>query len=264
MRGRLLITALFVFALHGCGSGDTNSSSGTPPAQPQPQAAVPAAAARPSVAAAPKPAPKPKATETLHVMAVTPPATRFVPAAKSGRAPAVVFVDDLAAGKDEAMVEASRLAQQGVASLVLAGAYRPTRDAAKFGSYVDQVRGVIADLRKRPDVEPDRIALLGEGTGARVAAVVLGKEHGALRGAVLADLGTAAGGRGTFAPQRWLGRSPGSQVMLQRSADDDRTTDAQIKQLVLAAPPGTLVYEYPRLDAKAQAERDRWLRNVLR
>jgi dienelactone hydrolase len=192
------------------------------------------------------------------------PATRFVAAAKAGRAPAVVFVHDLAAGKDLAMVEASRLARQGVASLVLAGAYRPTRDGAEFAAYVDQVRGVIADLRKRADVDRNRIALLGEGTGARVAAVVLGKERGTLRGAVLADLGAAGGGGGKFAPERWLGRSPGSPVMLQRSADRDRTTDAQIKQLVLAAPPGTLVYEYKGLDAQAQAERDRWLRNALR
>jgi dienelactone hydrolase len=270
MRGRLIIAALLALALHGCGSGESNDSSGSPGNAQQQQVAGPAAGTSAGGKAAAQAAvgesgstEKPDGADADAGIAPAPAASTFVPSAKGGGAPAVLFVHDLAGGEGDALDEAKGLAGKGVASMVLHGAYGPTQDPAEFAAQVAELRATLAELRKRPGVDPNRIALVGEGTGARVAAVVLGQERGALRGAVLADLGAAGGGIGRFAPQRWLSKARPSLVMLQRSTALDRTTDEQLQQLLLAAPPGTLVHDYKKLDAKARAERDTWLRKVL-
>ena len=263
MRGRLIITALLALALHGCGSGDSSNTETPAGAQ---KVAVPSTTVAAGKDAAKPPAESPPASDQAAKPAAGADgaaAATFVRAKGSGRAPAVVFVRDLASGAGEAMAEAKRLARKGVASLVLTGEHGATPDAAAFAADVKQVAAAIAVLRKRPDVDPDRIALVGEGNGARVAAVILGEEGGRLRGAVLADLGAAGGGAGKYAPQRWLEKARGSMVMLQRSASTERTTDEQLKELLLAAPPGTLVYDYKELDLAAQTARERWLRKVL-
>ena len=264
MRGRLIIAALLVLALHGCGSGGSSNTETPAGAQKVAIPSTTVAAGKDASKASAKSAPDdPAAKPAAEAEAEAPAAATFVPANGSGRAPAVVFVHDLAAGEGEAMAEAKRLAPKGVASLVLTGGHGASPDAAAFAADVKQVAAAIAVLRKRPDVDPDRIALVGEGNGARVAAVILGEEGGRLRGAVLADLGAAGGGAGRYAPERWLEKARGSMVMLQRSASTERTTDEQLKQLLLAAPPGTLVYDYKELDLTAQTARERWLRKVL-
>jgi dienelactone hydrolase len=266
MRGRLIITALLALALHGCGSGDSSNSETPAGAQ---KVAIPSTTVAAGKDATKRAAESPPADDQAaepakpEAEAAEPATATFVPAKASGPAPAVVFVHDLAAGEGEAMEEAKRLAPTGIASLVLTGEHGASADAKAFAADVKQVAAAIAVLRKRPDVDPDRIALVGEGNGARVAAVILGEERGRLRGAVLADLGVAGGGGGRYAPERWLEKARGSMVMLQRSLSRDRTTDAELKQLLLAAPPGTLVYDYKELDRAAQQARDRWLRKVL-
>jgi len=266
MRGRFIIAALLVLALHGCGSGD--SSSTETPAGAQKVAIHGTTVAGRDVAETP--AEKPSGTESGSEPATAreapaggPPPSTFVPAASKGRAPAVLFVHDLAGAGGRALAEARRLARNGIASLVLTGAHGASPSARAFAADVAKVQAAIEAMRRRDDVDPNRIALIGEGNGARLAAVVLGRARGALRGAVLADLGVAGGGGGKFAPQRWLARAGGASVLLQRSTSRDRTTDAELKELLLAAPPGTNVYSYKTLGSSAQAQRDEWLRGLL-
>src|SRR4051812_38888731 len=119
MRGRLIIAALLALALHGCGSGETNDSSGSSGNAEQ-QVAVPAAGTSAGGKAAAQAAvgesgstEKPDGATAGGGIAPAPAASTFVPSAKGGGAPAVLFVHDLAGGEADALDEAKELAGKG-------------------------------------------------------------------------------------------------------------------------------------------------------
>jgi dienelactone hydrolase len=174
----------------------------------------------------------------------------------------VVLLPDTG-GEASAEAEARKLAQLGVASIIVeAPRSAPTR-ARAFDDMVTAVQLALAKLRKRPDVDPRRVGFIGEGVGAHVGAVALGREEGSVAAAVLADIGGVVVPSPKYAPERWLERASGTQLLFQRDSAARAMTQAEVKQLLLAAPPGTLMEQYDDLGAQAEAVRDSWMKLKL-
>lgn len=112
--------------------------------------------------------------------------------AGSGKAPAVLFLHGFAStkvGPHRLLVKAAEaLAAQGVAALRFdlrgcGDSEGDSRDMTLDGHVAD-ARAALAWLRARPEVDPQRVALLGFSLGGAVAALLAGEEPG-LRAVVL-------------------------------------------------------------------------------
>jgi pimeloyl-ACP methyl ester carboxylesterase len=181
---------------------------------------------------------------------------------QSGKAPAVVLLPDTGnAGSPNA--EAARLAQLGVGALVVAGPASAPTQANTFDGAVGQALAAVKKLRSEPGVDPHRVGIVGEGVGAHVGAVVIGREPAAITAAVLADIGGTVVPSPSFAPDRWLRRAVGIQLLFQRDEAKRAMTPAEIEKLMLVAPPGTIMQQYKDLGTAAQIARDAWIRQKL-
>ncbi|HET9025630.1 MAG TPA: hypothetical protein VFN64_13725 [Burkholderiaceae bacterium] len=256
MRGRFILLMTLVLALSAC--GDSSSSNKT--ASGAKQASDDAATTLPPAKA---PITKPPKHVSPRAAAAVADATYVAATGNTkAKAPAVVLLPDTGA-KTLAEKEAGRLAQLGVASIVVEGPAAAPKNARAFDDAVTAVRLALAKLRKRPDVDPERIGFIGEGVGAHVGAVVLGHEKGAVPAAVLANIGGEVVPSRVYAPARWLERANGTHLLFQRDSAKRAMTQAEIRRLLLAAPPGTIMQQYKRLGANAQVARDGWIKSQL-
>ena len=187
----------------------------------------------------------------------------FSPAKTSnGKAPAVVVIPDTG-NKAGASAEAEQLAAIGVAAMIVDSPASAPTDAAAFNRAVGSATRAVAALRRRPGIDPYRVGVIGEGVGAHIAAVAIGRNPGTVSAAVLADIGGVVVPSRTFAPERWLARARQTDMLFQRDLGGRSMTSDELRRLLLAAPPGTLVQNYKDLGASAQTARDRWLKARL-
>jgi dienelactone hydrolase len=180
----------------------------------------------------------------------------------SGKAPAVVLLPDTG-NAGSANAEAARLAQIGVGALVVAGPRSAPTQANAFDSAVAQALAAVKKLRSEPGVDPQRVGIVGEGVGAHVGAVAIGRDPASITAAVLADIGGTVVPSPRFAPDRWLRRAVGIQLLFQRDEATRAMTSPEIKKLMLASPPGTIMQQYKDLGTAAQTARDAWIKQKL-
>jgi outer membrane lipoprotein SlyB len=260
MRTRLLIGAVLASTIAACGSSSNSgqvsttavtlspsSVSGSPAKQAK--SATPGAGTSTTHAAAPK----------LEATYVAPQRTLKTP---SGKAPAVVLLPDTG-NRASADGEARRLAQLGIGALVVAGPANAPTQADAFNTAVAATLQAVKKLRSEPGVDPTRIGIVGEGVGAHVGAVAIGRDPRSITAAALADIGGVVVPSPSFAPERWLRRAIGIELLFQRDEAKRAMTKAEIRRLMLASPPGTLMEQYKNLGTTAQAARDSWIKQKL-
>jgi dienelactone hydrolase len=253
MRNRLIVTALLASTLSACGSGSSNNT--TTVALSTTTTASTAVEAAPTKTTATK-KPTPAKLEASWVA----PQKRLK--TTSGKGPAVVLLPDTG-NRGGADAEAQKLAKLGVGALVVVGPSAAPTQVTAFNQAVTETLLAVKKLRSTPGVDPDEIGIVGEGVGAHVGAVAIGRDPTAISAAVLADIGGVVVPSPKFAPDRWLRRAEGIQLLFQRDQATRAMTKAEITKLMLAAPPGTLMEQYDKLGAQAQAARDSWIRQKL-
>ena len=177
-------------------------------------------------------------------------------------APAVVLLPD-SGNRADAEAEAKKLSKLGLVAVVVQSPASAPKSVRGFEAAVAEVQRTVARLRKRSGVDPERIGLIGEGLGAHVGAVAAGRDPGLISAAALAGIGSGALPSRKLAPERWLGRATDARILFQRDLADSSVDLEEIRRLVLAAPPGTLMQQYDGLGSAAQAARDEWIHGRL-
>jgi dienelactone hydrolase len=147
------------------------------------------------------------------------------------------------------------------------------RDRRIFAVDVVAVRRAVDVLSQLPQVDPNRIGLVGWSLGARVAAVTAGAER-RIRDTVLMSGGSlpvsAYVAQAPAAlrvqvrrsltqidPLRWVARARPGSVLLQDGRQDEIVPRAALVALAKAAPPGSVVRWYPAgHELNAQVYRD--------
>jgi pimeloyl-ACP methyl ester carboxylesterase len=253
MRFRFLALTLVPLALAACGGGDDAAS-----VQPASTTATRSATQKQAQAAASKQ--QPGGAGTIAAPGYLAPAVKLK--TPSGKVPAVVLLPDTG-NRAGAAAEGKKLAQLGIASIVVPSPANVPDQAEAFNKAVAQAQVAIALLGKRHNVDRNRIGLIGEGVGAHVGAVAIGRNPRAVAAAVLADIGGVVVPSPKFAPERWLKRAGGIQLLFQRDLARRAMTDAEVRRLVIASPPGTLMEQYEKLGDQAQAARDDWMKIKL-
>ena len=180
----------------------------------------------------------------------------------SGKAPGVVLLPDTG-NEAGATAEAKKLSKLGITAVVVKGAASAPREVKAFEAAVTEAQRAVADLKKQPGVDPNRIGMIGEGVGAHVGAVVAGRKPGSILAAALADIGGVVVPAKKYAPAPWLERATGIRVLLQRDLGARAMTEEELAELIDVSPPGTVMEQYDDLGAAAQRARDRWLQDQL-
>jgi dienelactone hydrolase len=261
MRNWVLAIALLASALSACGSGSKNTTTSGAVPKTTTNAASTTTAASGTTQTTASPA-KQKAVVkpvVLHASYVHPQRRLKT---SSGKAPAVVLLPDTGNGAN-ANGEAQKLAKLGVGALVVAGPPAAPTQVGAFNTAVAETLAAVKKLKAEPGVDPHRVGIVGEGVGAHVGAVAIGRNPMAITAAVLADIGGVVVPSPAFAPERWLKRAVGIQLLFQRDEAKRAMTSAEIRRLMLAAPPGTLMEQYKQLGTAAQKSRDSWIRQKL-
>jgi len=162
--------ALVLAVLAGCG-GDGKA--------PAPEAA---ATATPAPTAEPSAPPKaPKARRVRFTAADGAPVTGMFVAGRGRRAPGVVLLHEIRGGPDQWAPLIPYLHAAGFATL----AYT-SRASVMEADRAKDAEGAVAWLRKRPDVDRDRIALVGASIGASTTAYAMATRIGRLADAAVA------------------------------------------------------------------------------
>jgi pimeloyl-ACP methyl ester carboxylesterase len=162
-----------------------------------------------------------------------------------------------------AAAEAQKLAKLGVTAMVVNSPANVPTQAVAFEQAVAAAAAAVDTLRKRPGIDPLRVGLVGEGVGAHVGAVTMGRAPRTVAAAVLADIGGVVVPSKAFAPEHWLERAQGTDLLFQRHLAKRGMTTAEVQRLILASPPGTLMEQYKQLGASAETSRDKWIRDHL-
>lgn len=147
------------------------------------------------------------------------------------------------------------------------------RDRRIFAADVVAVRRAVDVVSQLPQVDPERIGLVGWSLGARVAAVTAGAER-RIRATVLMSGGSlpvssyAAEAPANLRaqvrrsliqidPLRWVARARAGSVLLEDGRQDEIVPRAALLALAKAAPPGSVVRWYPAgHELNAQVYRD--------
>lgn len=219
-----------------------------------------------------------------------------LPPSSGERVPAVIYVHGSGGDRRQLLVPATWLAARHAVALVLtapsAAAPAPRagsplvelrRQARLEERDVIAVRRAIDLLRRRPDVDPGRIAFVGWSAGARTGAILAGVEH-RLRTVVLMSAGSSpissytarapAALRpaivrylGAVDPLRYVGRATPGTLLLQDGRQDEVVPRSALDALAHAAPPGTTIRWYAAghgLSPKAYHDQLAWLARKLR
>jgi dienelactone hydrolase len=210
-----------------------------------------------------------------------------------GPYPAVVYLHGSGGSRADFVGIASWIAARGAVALTIDSpfvgeqpegtgmdALRHERDLAVRG-VIDTRRAVDA-LRSLPQVDDDRIGLVGFSAGARSAAIVAGVEPrfssvvlwsggsepvGAYTSRLPTELRLAAGSLlSDVDPLRWIAGSK-AQLLFQDGRTDSVVPRAALDRLYVAAPEPKEIRWYPaghELNAKAYADHLDWLTKQLR
>jgi len=130
-------------------------------------------------------------------------------AALKTRSPAAVLVPDVYGSRQQFLPLIRALHEAGVVTLTVAprGIGTPQYAAVTFGAHEAlDVRSAVAALRRRADVDPARITLIGVGTGATASALACGQDAG-LKSIVLINPCNDADRllANHFVPRSWFG-----------------------------------------------------------
>jgi hypothetical protein len=259
MRGQLFVTALLAVAVTACGSGSHSNKN----ADLIGNSVVANGGEATGVVENPAPPNAGKSKQVAQPLVVKP--TYVKPTAhatKSRKAPAVVLLPDTA-DRASADNEANKLAKIGIGAFVVAAPASAPTDPTAFDRVVGTALKAVKMLRRRNDVDRRRIGFIGEGVGAHVGAVAIGRDPDSITAAVLADIGGVVVPSSDFAPERWLEKAHGTQLLFQRDTAKRAMTDAEVKRLLTASPPGTLMEQYKVLGSSAQLSRDKWIKRTL-
>jgi dienelactone hydrolase len=211
------------------------------------------------------------------------------------RRPAVIYLHGAGGDRTQLLVPATWLAGRGAVALTItapSSAIPPSeggtavmqlrRDVALEERNVVAVRRAIELLRRRKDVDPNRIGLVGWSAGARTGAIVAGVEP-SLRSVVLMSGGAAPlkvyvtrapkelqssirTELGAIDPLRYIKRAKASTLLLQDGRDDQEVPRAALVAVTQAAPAGTTVRWYNAghaLNTKANRDQLAWLTHTL-
>jgi dienelactone hydrolase len=208
-----------LLAAAGCGGAGGSGSSATAPAT------APAKAAAPRTAPAPPRAPRPPAGRAVRFASSDGVALRgtFV-AGRGRRAPGVVLVHEYQGGPDQFEPLVPYLHAAGFATLRYA-----SRSAGELDERVlaRDAAGAVRALRRRPGVDPARVAVLGSSIGATTAAWAIGTKP-ALRLRAAVGLSPAespalikAGTQGRFHPHDLLLIADRAEIVNARNIRQD-------------------------------------------
>jgi YVTN family beta-propeller protein len=302
-RRRQLVMALTVISAFGCSS----------PTPPSPAAAsVPQVTPTPSRGGTPTPIPSvgaPEATvvSTETVDGVTTdditfdggrPSVAYLvrPAeATAASSPGIVWfhwfeTNSPVSNRTEFLVEAQALAQSGVVSLLVEGTFpwheAPSSaedDLAALDAELTMLDAAYAVLVARPEVDPDRTAVVGHDFGAMYASALFARQP---RIATLAMMAPTARWADWFArywpitddpadygaalaaldPVGTLSETDARPVLLQFGTQDRFVPTAVADEIESAAGPGVERHEYNaghQLNDAARVDRDAWLAKTL-
>jgi dienelactone hydrolase len=215
---------------------------------------------------------------------------------RRGRVPAVVYLHGAGGDRMQLLVPALWVAGRRAVGMTVTlpssrtgaqpGGLTPSQALARerrlFVADVVAVRRAVDLLRRRPDVDPGRIGLVGWSYGARVGAVLAGVEP-RIRCFVLISGGATpvsayvaqapaalrAEVRRTLTaidPLRWIARARRSSILLQDGRKDTVVPRAALLALTKAAPKGTVLRWYPAghgLTIAAYRDQLEWLARRL-
>jgi dienelactone hydrolase len=218
-----------------------------------------------------------------------------LPPANGKRRPAVVYLHGSGGDRTSLIVPATWLAGRGAVALAIT-APSSTASAATGGSAVAElrhdvqveerdviaVRRAIDLLRRRPDVDPNRIGFVGWSAGARTGAILAGVEH-RLRTLVLMSAGASPislysrraprslrpalrRDLGSVDPLRYIRRAKGSGLLLQDGRNDTVVPRSALLTLSGDAPSDTTVRFYNAghaLNSAAYRDQLAWLSDKL-
>ena len=206
----------------------------------------------------------------------------LVEPAGSGPFPAVVFQHGRLGNRSQFLGEAHHLRAHGIASLLLdapwarAGGRRiltgRTSDAVTLRQTVVDERRALDLLAARPEIDPQRLGVVGFSLGAIASAVLVGVDH-QIRCGVLASAGQRlapllqrfGGARylramAAFDPVRWIGDATAKLLVQNGRHDRDFPPyDA----LARGRPDGVMYTAGHTLNMHAVQERERWLEACL-
>jgi predicted esterase len=244
--------ALTVLGVAGCGGGD-----------PAPTTRSDTATAAPKTTAPEAPAPKAPAGRTVAFRASDGVRLQgtLIPAPRR-RAPAVVLVHEYHGGPDQWSGFVGFLHRAGYATLAYGSRSSDSLDETVL---VRDLAGAVAALRRRPEVDPQRIAVVGASIGASTAAWAIGTRP-ALRLRAAVGLSPAespsfisAGTAGRFRPHDLLLIADGAELSNAQSIAQDAGHGTTVRR---AAVTGHGVALLP--DARVRAAVLEWLRPRLR
>jgi dienelactone hydrolase len=215
---------------------------------------------------------------------------------RRGRVPAVIFLHGSGGDRLQLLTPAVWLAGRRAVGMTLtlpsskpqASSKRLTpaqtlaREQQQFADDEDAVRRAIDLLRRRPDVDPNRIGLVGWSYGGKVGAVLAGAES-RIRDFVLVSTGATpvstyvaqapaslrARVRQTLTaidPLRWIAKARPGTILLQDGRKDAVVPKKALQAIVAAAPKGTEVRWYKAghgLTLKAFDDQLDWLARKL-
>jgi dienelactone hydrolase len=219
-------------------------------------------------------------------------AAYFVHPASGGPWPLVLWTPGRGGDRDENFPDATALARDGIASLLVdppvseVATCDPNRDLVTFVRYVVGRRRAIDLALTLPNIDHARIAAAGFSFGASVTAVLAGVDHritafvlesgrahhtGFMRRAC-AQLGEKqldayVEKLASVDPIRWLRRAYPSAFLIQDGTRDPWNPRADVLRLYAAVPGRKQLRFYPaghELNAAASAYRALWLRHELR
>ena len=203
----------------------------------------------------------------------------FVVPPGKGPFPAVVYLHGTGGDRTEFLVPATWMAARGVATLTITMPEQPTMTGTTSQKLVAQRKAAVASvvaarravdvLQSLPQVDDDRIALVGWSSGARVGAIVAGvdqrvkafdllsagsppvSEYAAqapaeLRPAVEQELGAVD-------PLRWVKLAPANSILLQDGTSDEVVPKAALDALAAAAGKAAEVRWYDQGHAPSNA-----------
>ena len=218
MRSRCWCSALLLLVLAGC--GHTSRRPGADPFAYD--AARPLSVKQSGVA-------HPNKLMSVHVLSFAGASGRvdafvLVPDGKHGRLPAVLFLHGAGGNREDFLVPAAILAQRGVVTMTIS----QPNDAFDFEPLVVNARRALDLLAARPDVDPQRLGLVGYSLGAQTAAILAGDEPR------LKTVGIVAG-HGTEVTTYWI-RHAHARLFFQAGTLDEVVPHRQLAALIDAAP----------------------------
>jgi dienelactone hydrolase len=286
LRGRAVAVALGALVAAGCGAGSESTSNGT--AQPASPFRYDASAPLDYRDDGRVNSPYPIAVDDVSYAVPQGRVEGYLalPPGKQ-RVPAVIYLHGSGENRERFLLPAVWAAGRRAVGMTITlpssnagpapGGLTPAeslaRDRQIFAADVVAVRRAVDVLSQLPQVDPERIGLVGWSLGARVAAVTAGAER-RIRTTVLMSGGSLpvssyaaeapanlrAQVRRSLSridPLRWVARARAGSVLFEDGRRDEIVPRAALLALAKAAPPGSVVRWYPAgHELNAQVYRD--------